>query len=118
MRICPRCTKVLEEKTVVGVTLEGCPGCGGSWFDRGELDAIAKSDPSALSTIDRAFSSTLTQPPYERTLRCPVCLDSLEPFEFEHFPGITMDGCQRCRGIWVDDGELTKIAERILKMKR
>lgn len=117
MRICPRCTKVLEERVVLEVTLEGCPGCGGAWFDRGELNAIAKRDPSALTAIDQAFRNTLTQPPYERALRCPVCLDTLERFEFEHFPGVAVDGCKRCRGVWVDDGELTQIAERIQKMK-
>lgn len=117
MRICPRCTKVLEEKVVLGVTLEGCPGCGGAWFDGGELNAIAKHDPAALITIDQAFENTLSQPPYERALRCPVCLDTLEPFEFEHFPGISVDACKECRGIWVDDGQLTQIAERIQKMK-
>jgi len=118
MRICPRCTKVLVEKTIVAVTLEGCPGCGGAWFDQGELDAIAKREPSALITVDQAFTNTLTRPPYDRSLRCPVCLDTLQTFEFEHFPGTKLDGCKQCRGIWVDDGELTQIAERIQKVKR
>jgi Zn-finger nucleic acid-binding protein len=117
MHICPRCTKVLEEKTIGGVTSEGCPGCGGAWFDDGELNEVAKRDPSALIAIDETFKNTLTRPPYERTLRCPVCLDGLTTFEFEHFPGIAVDGCRKCRGIWVDDGELTQIAERIRKAR-
>ena len=50
-------------------------------------------------------------------LRCPVCLARLDTFEFKHFPGITLDGCGKCRGIWAEDGELRQIAERIKKLQ-
>jgi Zn-finger nucleic acid-binding protein len=114
MRICPRCTKVLEPMTVEGVTVEGCHGCGGAWFDRGELDGIAKTDPAALARIDTAFSPKSAQPPSPySSMRCPVCLDRLETFEFRHFPGIPIDGCRKCRGVWVDHGELTQVSQRI-----
>ncbi|MBM3498939.1 MAG: hypothetical protein FJX74_09740 [Armatimonadetes bacterium] len=114
MRICPRCTKVLEPMVVESVTVEGCRGCGGAWFDRGELDDVAKHDPAALERIDRAFSPARGQPaaPYS-SMRCPVCLDRLEGFEFKHFPGVQMDGCRKCRGVWADHGELTEISGRI-----
>jgi len=118
MRICPRCTKVLEETTVGGVTIEGCHGCGGSWFDRGELDEIAKHDHAALERIDQAFRPKSAQlpPPYQ-SMRCPVCLDKLQRFEFKHFPGIEMNGCHKCRGVWADNGELTQVAARIAHAK-
>jgi len=114
MRICPRCTKVLEPLVVEGVTVEGCHGCGGAWFDRGELDEVAKHDHTALARIDRAFLPQRGQPPAPySSMRCPVCLDRLESFEFKSFPGVKMDGCHKCRGVWADHGDLTQIAKRI-----
>ncbi|MBM3472624.1 MAG: hypothetical protein FJX75_05055 [Armatimonadetes bacterium] len=114
MRICPRCTKVLEQVVVDGVTVEGCHGCGGAWFDRGELDEVAHRDPAALERIDAAFTPKAGQPPAPySSMRCPVCLDRLARFEFKHFPGIELDGCRKCRGVWADDGELARIAKRI-----
>ncbi|MGQ9732299.1 MAG: TFIIB-type zinc ribbon-containing protein [Candidatus Zipacnadales bacterium] len=118
MRICPHCTKVLQAIVIDGVTVEGCEGCGGAWFDKGELDDLAKRDYEALRRLDQAFQpKRADRPTPYHSLRCPVCLDRLEAFEFRHFPGIQMDGCKRCRGIWADNGELTKIAERIAKLK-
>ena len=50
-------------------------------------------------------------------MRCPVCLDRLEKFAFKHFPGSELDGCRKCRGVWADHGDLTRIAERIAARK-
>jgi Zn-finger nucleic acid-binding protein len=114
MRICPRCTKVLEPVVVEGVTVEGCHGCGGAWFDRGELDEVARLDHTALERIDEVFRPKSEQPPAPySSMRCPMCVDRLTRFEFRHFPGIELDGCRKCRGVWADEGELALIATRI-----
>ncbi len=45
-------------------------------------------------------------------MQCPVCSDtSLMMTERQ---GIEIDYCPRCRGIWLDRGELDKIIERSL----
>jgi Zn-finger nucleic acid-binding protein len=118
MRICPRCTKALEPLVAEGVTVEGCRSCGGAWFDKGELDEVAHKDPEALQRLDEAFRPARDElpPPYS-SMRCPECLDRLQAFQFRHFPGIEMDGCKRCRGVWADDGDLALIAQRIAKHK-
>lgn len=42
-------------------------------------------------------------------MRCPVCLDSeLDPI-IHH--GIEIDRCGRCRGTWLDRGELEKLLD-------
>jgi Zn-finger nucleic acid-binding protein len=113
MRICPRCTKVLEEVTACGVRIEGCHGCGGAWFDQGELTEVAKADPGCLTTIDEQFSPNRAYTPAERPLNCPVCNRRLATFEFRHFPGIPARGCSQCKGVWMDHGELAAIAARL-----
>ncbi len=42
-------------------------------------------------------------------MRCPVCLDTEL---VEHIrDGIEVDPCPRCRGLWLDRGELEKLLD-------
>ncbi|MGL4552674.1 MAG: zf-TFIIB domain-containing protein, partial [Gemmataceae bacterium] len=42
-------------------------------------------------------------------MNCPVCAVTLNVL---HREGIEIDMCPRCRGVWLDRGELEKILER------
>ncbi len=42
-------------------------------------------------------------------MRCPSCDEDLKIAERK---GIEIDYCPRCRGVWLDRGELDKIIER------
>lgn len=42
---------------------------------------------------------------------CPVCKDS--PLAMSERQGVEIDYCPRCRGVWLDRGELDKIIERV-----
>ena len=41
---CPKDGTALASIDQHGVTVEECPQCGGLWFDKGELETIAKRD--------------------------------------------------------------------------
>jgi len=43
-------------------------------------------------------------------MNCPVCKD--ERLAISEKNGIEIDYCPKCRGIWLDRGELDKIIER------
>lgn len=43
------------------------------------------------------------------TMRCPVCQ---VPLMLSERQGIEIDYCPKCRGVWLDRGELDKIIER------
>ncbi len=43
-------------------------------------------------------------------MQCPVCIDEI--LRMTERQGIEIDYCPRCRGIWLDRGELDKIIER------
>lgn len=45
-------------------------------------------------------------------MHCPHCLEDLVITERQ---GIEIDYCPKCRGIWLDRGELDKIIERSLE---
>jgi Zn-finger nucleic acid-binding protein len=46
-------------------------------------------------------------------MNCPRCLD-VELLEKDR-DGITVDGCPRCRGIWLDRGELERLVASVAK---
>jgi uncharacterized protein len=39
-------------------------------------------------------------------MQCPVCTSDLQPV---HRGGIEIDVCSRCKGVWLDRGELDKL---------
>ena len=43
-------------------------------------------------------------------MNCPLCID--EVLDVTHRGGIEVDVCPRCRGIWLDRGELDRLLER------
>ncbi len=43
-------------------------------------------------------------------MRCPVCVDV--DLVITERRGVEIDYCPRCRGVWLDRGELDKIIER------
>ena len=40
MKKCPVCNVFMNEVSRVGVLIDVCPECRGTWLDRGELDKI------------------------------------------------------------------------------
>lgn len=43
-------------------------------------------------------------------MNCPVCQEV--PLQIAERQGVEIDYCPRCRGVWLDRGELDKIVER------
>jgi uncharacterized protein len=53
---CPKCASALVTITFRGVELDKCTGCGGVWFDTGELDRVmAQEGAGFLGGIKRIF---------------------------------------------------------------
>ena len=48
-----------------------------------------------------------------RKMNCPVCKES--ELVISERQGIELDYCPKCRGVWLDRGELDKIIERSVK---
>ncbi|MCS6859745.1 MAG: zf-TFIIB domain-containing protein [Abditibacteriales bacterium] len=113
MRNCPRCERLLFPLTLGGVTVDGCDGCGGVWFDHRELTTVAQAQTARLKELEDTFQAHVLLTERKVQISCPTCRVGLVEFEFKHSPGIKLDGCPQCRGIWVDDGELRAIHHRI-----
>lgn len=47
-------------------------------------------------------------------MKCPSCNETLSMTERQ---GIEIDYCPKCRGVWLDKGELDKIIEKALEQQ-
>lgn len=115
MRKCPGCGTLLEEIEYHKEKVDRCPGCGGVFFDQGELEAIISLvDLFQNVTLAEKEINTISSREHQRELECPVCTKIMLKRDVA---GTVIDVCQTCRGIWLDEGEIIalKLAENHIK---
>lgn len=115
---CPRCGDALASRAFGAVELDGCPRCGGIWFDRGELNQVTRDPEIGLIEVERAFERVLARSACHGPMDCPRCRSRLVPYTFPHTPDIPVSICLACKGVWLDDGEVEQLAERIHAHRR
>ncbi len=116
-RLCPVCQIELKPQVHLGVTIDVCPACAGIWFDEGELTRLNQLDDAILPRIDSLYQPQVTSydPPWERL--CPNCREPLRSYNYLYTSNIRLDTCERCGGVWVDNGEL-EVMHRVLQDAR
>ena len=113
-RVCPEDLTALEARLLHGLNLDVCPGCAGIFFDEGEIAALQAGGPSSLSEVEEAAvpaSFLFVDSPTPK--RCPGCHGTMHAYHYRYSSEIRLDGCERCGGVWVQDGELAKIATHL-----
>jgi Zn-finger nucleic acid-binding protein len=84
------------------ITVDRCERCRGLWFDARELDQW-------LAAVNPAHASLPEDQIPRRgigTRQCPRCSESLET---AGWPGLVLDRCPGCRGLFVELNELARI---------
>jgi Zn-finger nucleic acid-binding protein len=129
---CPVCVGLPMEKLKFALsgrsfTLDGCKGCGGIWFDAGEMkwaselgsskilgdqDEILRlaSKPMACHGCGDLMGRNLHQCPYcgwKNVIDCPVCDVAMDR---RSVANLVIDTCSSCHGTWLDRVELRSIA--------
>ncbi len=105
---CPRCRTPMALSQRAGVVVDGCPECGGLWLDSGELQQLANS-PGALAQVAAAFRDAPS--PGEAPVHdCPRCASRLRPHRFKSLPGLEINRCAICQGVWVEGARAAEIA--------
>lgn len=107
---CPVCNDVeLVTERVDTVEIDRCPQCHGMWLDMLELEELLESDPRPLLKQDRALGRAAADP--DRRLDCPRCKGTyLIKLNSLIRPGTILDSCTVCHGVWLDAGELARLA--------
>ncbi len=108
--LCPRCTDTeTEAQSVAGVEIDRCPTCHGIWLDALELESLMRRDIKPLLEADGQFEAAPNQE--GPRLHCPRCKGTyLIKLNSRLRPGVIVDSCTTCFGMWLDAGELTRLA--------
>lgn len=77
------------------VELDRCPFCRGLWFDGGELEQVLGK--KLVGALDNTISTSR---------RCAKCTTPMQPAVLGE---LRVEVCTTCRGVFLDDGELTKL---------
>jgi len=109
---CPRDGTTLAPVQILGLELDKCHKCDGIWFDRGELERIRDANVEAIEeVIERKYGNPqFEEGTVDAYMRCPRCGDArLTRHHYTYVNPVSVDRCERCLGIWLDDTELNAI---------
>lgn len=113
MKKCPACASVLIKKTVYAdftssantgpIEVDLCLGCGGVWFDKGEVEAIS------YSKLPELLEGKKVTPPLLTAQACSSCGCVLQPLRSQNLPReINASFCPACRGVFFSPTNLLK----------
>ena len=113
---CPACKSPLREKGAGGMTVDICyGGCGGIWFDARELNRI---DARAAANLHTVWRDPLKEVKLTEPRPCPRCPEQvLERRWFSEQKRVEIDQCPTCGGIWLDEGEFSRIQDEMKAAK-
>jgi Zn-finger nucleic acid-binding protein len=103
---CPRDGSLMHENVTGEAILDVCGKCGGQFFDTGEMFGAfgIKADPSAW---DREGTAGAVR---EGSFKCPRCNAPMLAQDIaKDGDKVEIDRCPKCRGIWLDKGEVEQI---------
>ena len=107
-RVCPRCTDApLTEIDYAPVKVDVCDGCGGIYFDAGEMQDLNQ-------LVDDFFDVKLKEleianvPNHARDFKptCPSCSTEMKPHQIGQ---VWVEQCPNCKGLWLDQGEVSAL---------
>ena len=107
---CPKCTTPqtsdrppMETLKFAGIELDTCPSCNGCWLDSQEAGQLTRSRGANRVEIE-------LQQLKPGELSCPRCRRTpMEVGQHIAVPGLFLDQCPSCKGVWLDRGELTTL---------
>ncbi len=102
----------LKEIDLGGVKVDvGWKGCGGIWFDKGELEHVDEAHEQAGEALLNIPIDKGLLLPERMTRHCPVDGTAMIRYNFGEDIDLEIDECPECGGIWLDGGELQKIRD-------
>ncbi|MBW3564616.1 MAG: zf-TFIIB domain-containing protein [Acidobacteria bacterium] len=110
---CPIDSSVLVIREIDGVNVHVCPADDGMYLERGELNRLAEPSSGDLefSTVDL---DSLEHQDTQGKRECPADPGTeMVKVEFNILSNIILDYCEKCRGFWIDQGELARIRQSV-----
>lgn len=106
-RTCPDCGDEMYTMDLEGVEVELCARCSGMWLDQGELVQASGE------YVDTTFSADEASEAGKSRRNCPDSGTTLWRRSFTRGAPVMVDQCPQCGGMFLDEGELSKIQTRL-----
>jgi Zn-finger nucleic acid-binding protein len=110
-RRCPRCKAELSRQALGPTQIERCASCHGVWIAAAEFNQLLRD----LDRLEAVRARELAHHEPEQAVSyvaCPRCSEIMERRNFGRSSGIMVDTCKK-HGIWLDRGELRRVAEHL-----
>lgn len=108
---CPKCEGSMRPRSVDGINIHRCEGCGGVWVQHVDLEFMADTREWAdqADTGDANVGRTQNT---KQSVACPSCRGArmIHMVDYEQ-PHVGFEHCQVCGGVYLDAGELRDLAE-------
>ncbi|OGQ16029.1 MAG: hypothetical protein A2138_03660, partial [Deltaproteobacteria bacterium RBG_16_71_12] len=105
---CPRCSTPDDEAPLspgAGALGEAvCGRCGGRLLEEAAVQRVIIDEHGIARDTLRELAGHFGRP----TLRCPGCGQRMHPIRLREVP---LDLCTGCGAVWLDAGELLRLAE-------
>jgi len=106
---CPLCRRPLNHAVLAGVRLLSCPECHGILMPMEGFVPVAERLRANLP----GTSIPLAPPPerqLQRRITCPRCRQTMNTHLYGGPGRIIIDSCETCAQVWLDGGELRRVA--------
>ncbi len=113
---CPRCNTncssiEIEDQLFSTFSAMECESCGVHWFHSDDLTKVENTYEVTLVE----FRKIPGKEKQMELLTCPSCKSiTMEKVIHKRDKNVTMDVCLKCKGVWLDSGELKAIQKESL----
>lgn len=109
---CPRCKEKMESTNSSGIYTHTCLYCNGTWINNNALEILLDKEQNKISKGD-LLNSFKSQYDKNTNRSCPNCENEKLLQIYTH--NVELDLCQKCNGLFFDEGELKSILPKTHK---
>lgn len=106
---CPCCQSALSNGSLESFNLLYCEHCRGMLIGMDDFQQLIAA-LRARRDAPAAFLAPRSSADADRTLMCPKCGAAMDDHPYGGGGNVNVDTCEACESIWLDGGELRKIA--------
>ena len=112
---CPICHKPLVSAVVKDIPIDSCPSCRGNLISQSKMLPILRQVQPLVSTGEELIYPQ-NKAELTREILCPSCRKMMCVYPYGGPGNVIIQGCEKCRLIWLDFGELSRIIQSFKQM--
>ncbi len=112
---CPRCNIPMREREIEAHKTLECPICLGIFVAVDAFEELIRKQETRVGEAPQTTEENTGRKDLSVTyIKCPVCHGIMNRMNYGRISGVIVDFC-RNHGYWLDNGELQKIAEWVVR---